>query len=176
MSYVIVTGATVKLALDVKAFDEAPFIPALNRCCSEGIQFTTMEELGDREEHRQKLYELNKTCSQDIPGRGMFFSYDEFCARRYAATYDPAGVIVALDQDSWVGMAATSDHSSKGFAFNEMTGILREYRRRGIAIALKVLSIRYARSLKVNWVYTIHDSENFAAIEMNRRLGYADAS
>lgn len=166
---------TVKLALDLRIFDETPFLPILNRCLHKGYQFTSIEDVGDTETHRLKLYELNKTCSADIPARGEFFSFEEFAARRFGKSYDPSGVFIALDQDVWIGMAATSNHSSKGFAFNEMTGVLREFRKSGIAISLKVLGIRYAKSLGVEWVYTIHDAENVAAIAMNRRLGYRDA-
>jgi hypothetical protein len=168
------TRRTVKLALDLKDFDDTPFRHSLKRCSEEGIQFTSMNELGDTERHRRKLYELNKTCSKDIPARGTFFTFDEFCDRRFGDTYDPAGALIAIDQDSWIGMAATSNHSERGFAFNEMTGVLREYRRRGIALALKLLSIRFASSLPVRWVYTIQDIENTAAIDMNLRLGYQD--
>lgn len=55
-----------------------------------------------------------------------------------------------------------------------MTGVLKEYRRRGIATALKVLSIEFARSLGVSVIYTVHAAANIAAIAMNRRLGYTD--
>ena len=133
-----------------------------------------MEELGDSEQNRRALYELNKTCSKDIPARGEFFPFDEFAERRFGASYDPAGAILALEGERWIGLSATSNWSQKDFAFNEMTGVLREYRRRGIALALKTLGIRYARRIGVSKVYTIHDFENLAAIEMNRVLGYVE--
>ena len=162
----------VNLRLDLSGFDEAPFLYAVERCKREGIRFTTMAELGDSDEHRLALYELNKTCSKDIPARGEFFTFDEFAKRRFGASYDPAGVILALDGGLWIGLSATADFSSRGLAFNEMTGVLRSHRRRGIAVALKVLAIRYARRLGVDQVHTIHDFENTAAIELNLGLGY----
>jgi len=55
-----------------------------------------------------------------------------------------------------------------------MTGVLRQYCRRGIALALKLLGIRFAKDCNVSTTDTIHDFENVAAIEMNRRLGYVD--
>jgi GNAT superfamily N-acetyltransferase len=56
--------------------------------------------------------------------------------------------------------------------FNEMTGVRASHRRRGIATAMKVLGIRFARSAGARWLYTVHDVRNSDAIELNRRLGY----
>lgn len=164
----------IKLRLDLAGFDEEEFLPILRRCEKDGISFVTMEQLGDTRANRYALYELNKLCSKDIPGRGPFFDYPEFVRRRFGNSYDPSGVILALHEPRWVGLSATSNWSQKDFAFNEMTGVVRDYRRRGIALALKLYGIRYARGLGVSKICTFHDFENVAAIEMNRRLGYVD--
>lgn len=165
----------VKLKLDLAGFSEAPFVSVLERCGSEGIGFETMHSLGDTARNRRKLYELNKTCSRDIPARGAFYSYDEYSRVRFERScYDPRGVVLALDGDAWIGMAASADWSDKGFVFNDMTGLLRDYRGRGIATAMKLHGIRYAVSRGVDTIYTIHDAENENAIQMNRRLGFVD--
>jgi len=83
-------------------------------------------------------------------------------------------VILAVEGDAWVGMAASSWHKDQGFVFNEMTGVLREYRRKGVAMGLKVLSVQFAASLGASTIYTVHAAANVAAIAMNRRLGYID--
>jgi RimJ/RimL family protein N-acetyltransferase len=56
-----------------------------------------------------------------------------------------------------------------------MTGVLSEYQRKGIATAMKVLGIRYARHLSVNTMYATHGISNDKAIAMNRNLGFFDA-
>ena len=164
------------MKLDLVAFDEAPFAAYLERCARDGVRFETMASLGDAGEERRRLYELNRTCSSDIPGRGPFFSFEEYVTARLAVpTYAPAGTVVALARDEWIGLAAVSDWRAKGFAFNEMTGVRADHRGRGVAIAMKLLGIRFARSTGVRWLYTFHAAENAAAIAMNRRLGYVDA-
>ena len=165
----------IKLVLDLATFEESNFSTELNECFAQGFEFTTMNELGDTEENRFHLYELNKLCSRDIPGRGEFFSYDEFCQRRYGEYYDPRGVAIGVTEGHWIGMCATSNHSDKGFCFNEMTGVINEYRRRGLALALKFMGIRYAKSVGVQKVFTIQDAQNSSAIAMNRKLGYVDS-
>lgn len=164
----------VKLKLDITSFEEANFNGVLQLAENRGISFQSMAVLGDTEEHRRLLYELNKTVSGDIPARGKFFEYREFCEKRYGRSYDPKGVIIALLDGNWIGMTANSNWKKYNFIFNEMTGVLTRYRRTGIAIALKLHGIRYAKSLGVKFAYTVHDMENVAPIAMNRRLGYVE--
>ena len=167
--------SVVKLELDVPSFDAGAWRHAIEHCERLGIQFCNLAELGDTETNRRRLYELNKICSADIPGRGPFYSYEQYCELRVQTdSYTPAGVILARIGDAWIGMSAASHLKGQDYVFNEMTGVLREYRRQGIATALKVLSIQFARSLGVRKIYTVHAAENLSAIAMNRHLGYVD--
>jgi RimJ/RimL family protein N-acetyltransferase len=166
----------VRLTLAVDEFDADAFAPVVDRCRRDGIAFTTIAELGDREPNHRRLYELNRTCSADIPGRGEFYAYTEYRAERInVPTYDPSAVVIARDRDDWVGMSAASDHRAKGYYFNEMTGVLRSHRGRGIAVAMKALVISRVRELGVATIRTMHHPANEAPIALNRKLGYTDA-
>lgn len=155
----------VRLMLDLDSFDDTGF--------RSDLAFATLAELGDTAEHRRKLYELNKTCAADIPERGEFYSFEEYLAVRIEVPgYDAAGVIVALDGTEWVGFSMTS--IQPGFAFSEMTGVLAQYRGRGISLALKVRAIDFARRSGRRWLRAFHHPANAAAIGMNRRLGFFD--
>jgi RimJ/RimL family protein N-acetyltransferase len=167
----------VKLELDIATFDDAPFEQHLRRAQASGTRFTTMGGLGDAPEHHRALYDLNKTCSSDIPGRGPFYTYDEYVTQRVdAATYDPHGVILAIQGDTWIGMSATSLRPEHGYAFAEMTGVLAPHRGKGLSLALKLLAIRYARSSGYQRLVAFHHPGNHTAIAMNRRLGFVDAA
>ncbi|MFE4454909.1 GNAT family N-acetyltransferase [Streptomyces sp. NPDC056796] len=164
----------VRLKLELDAFDDARFEPRLLSCREAGTDFTTMADLGDTDGHRRQLYELNRTCAADIPERGRFYTFEEYLAQRVdTPTYDPAGVVLALDGGAWVGMASTS-LQPEGHAFNEMTGVLASHRGRGIALAMKVLGIRYARAHGMKLLRTVHHPANDAVIALNRRLGFVD--
>ncbi|MEU1309079.1 GNAT family N-acetyltransferase [Streptomyces cinnamoneus] len=170
------TDHWVKLELDVTAFDASRFEGHLERCRDAGIRLTTLADLGDGPRQRRALYELNKECSADIPDRGAFYTFDEYLAHRIdVPSYDPRGVVIALDGDDWCGLSATSDWRSHGFAFNEMTGVRAAYRGRGISLAMKTFGMGFAGLCGVDRVRTIHHPANTGAIAMNRRLGYADA-
>lgn len=165
----------VRLKLDLYAFDDSGFVPYMERCRRAGIDFATMAELGDTAAHRRALYELNKECSADIPDRGEFYTFEEYLAERIdTPTYDPRGVVLAVSDNTWIGMAATSIRSSEGYAFSEMTGVLSSHRGRGISLAMKLLAIDFARSAGMRWLRTFHHTRNVIAIAMNRWLGFVD--
>jgi RimJ/RimL family protein N-acetyltransferase len=166
----------VRLTLDVEKFDADAFADVVGRCLRSGIVFTTIAELGDCESNHHRLYELNRTCSADIPERGEFYTYAEHCAERIRrAGYNPSTIVIALDGADWVGMSAASDHRDEGYFFNEMTGVLRSHRGRGIATAMKVVVTERVRDLGVPTMRTFHHPGNEAPIALNRRLGYVDA-
>jgi GNAT superfamily N-acetyltransferase len=166
----------VRLQLDLELFEDERFEPCLQGCRLSGIGFTTMADLGDTAGCRRALYELNKTCSADIPERGEFYTFDEYIDDRIEIpTYHPRGVILAISNGVWIGMAATSLRPSEGYAFSEMTGVLPGHRGQGISVAMKLQAIGFARSSHMRWLQTFHHPDNVAAIAMNRRLGFVDA-
>ena len=169
----------LRLRLDLVEFDASAFEHYLRRQQRAGISFTTMAELGDTPEQRRALYDLNRDCSADIPERGEFYTFEEYLAQRIdSEIYDPRGVIIARDGDTWVGMAATSlcpgRGGEEGYAFSEMTGVLRSHRGTGLSVALKLRCIDFARAAGMHWLLTFHHPENASAIAMNRRLGFVD--
>ena len=56
--------------------------------------------------------------------------------------------------------------------FNAFNGVRREYRGRGIALALKLLAIDFCRRSGAARIRTNNDSENAPMLAINRRLGY----
>lgn len=165
--------AWVRLQLDFDTFDDGEFEPYLYEGHDAGIGFTTMAEFGDTAACRRGLYELNRARAADIPERGEFYTYEQYLADRIATpSYDPRGVVLAIDRREWVGMAATSLNREAGYAFSEMTGVLPSHRRRGISVAMKLLAIRFTRDRGYRWLRTFHHPDNASAIAMNRRLGF----
>ncbi|MFJ2269316.1 GNAT family N-acetyltransferase [Streptomyces sp. NPDC087849] len=167
-------GRWVELELDVSAFDAERFEAYVTRCSAAGIRLTTLAELGDTPEHRRALYELNKECSADIPERGAFYSFDEYTeCRLEVPPFDPQSVVIALDGEAWIGMAATSDRGE--FVVNEMTGVRAAYRGRGVSVAMKTYGMSFARTRGARKVRTFHHPANASAIAMNRTMGFIDA-
>ena len=57
-------------------------------------------------------------------------------------------------------------------AHNAFTGVLREYRGRGLARALKVLATEEARQQGRRWISTMNNARNTAMLAINSSLGY----
>ena len=67
---------SVKLQLDDTSFKGAAFQPYLERCKQSGLHFSTVADAGAGFDTNRMLYELNRTCSADIPDRGDFYQFE----------------------------------------------------------------------------------------------------
>lgn len=171
----------VKLELDLTTFDASPHREVVRRVAATDIELTTLDRLGVGEAELRRLYELNMTCSADIPGRGTFHTWDEYRrARIDVESFDPRGIVIARtgsgDDAEWIGMAGLSAHPARGHLFGEMTGVRRPFRRTGLATAMKIRSFDFARQFELTTLRTVHHPGNTAMVELNRRLGYVDAT
>ena len=159
--------------LVVAEFDEAPYAGLIERLEREGIRFFSLADQ-DKPEIRRGLYEVNRATALDIPGNNTDFpKFDEFSRIVFPAKwFFPDGQILAADDDRVIGLAALGHHPERDYMYNEMTGVLPEYRGRGLALALKLLAIRVARARGVVTLRTNNDSENAPMLRINRKLGY----
>ncbi len=62
-----------------------------------------------------------------------------------------------------------------GRALNMFTGTLRAYRGRGLALAVKIASTRWAAEHGVREIVTTNDETNAPMLAINRTLGYRPA-
>jgi GNAT superfamily N-acetyltransferase len=121
----------------------------------------------------RRLYELFATLWQDVPFgiTGTILDFEAFVDEELDdSNFMPAGTMVALSGDRWVGMAALSRGS--GYLLASMTGVVRDWRGRGLARWLKLHTIRYALDLGTAELRTVNDATNPAILELNRSLGF----
>ena len=160
--------------LDLATFDEAPFAGALAAAEAAGFRFFSLADLEPSEEAQRRLYELNRATAADVPGTEEEFApFEQF--RKFvfeASWYRADGQIVAAHGDTWVGLAAVGIFPHNSSAYNMHSGVLREYRGRGLAHALKLLSIRCARRHGAAYIRTNNDSQNAPMLAINRKFGY----
>ncbi|HEX5546192.1 MAG TPA: GNAT family N-acetyltransferase [Ktedonobacterales bacterium] len=160
--------------LHLADFDEQRFAGAVERAEAEGILFLTLADLGDSDEARRRLYDLNAALVRDIPGHdGDFMPFEQFQKTVCSASwYRPDGQIVAAVGGSWVGMAAVGYFANTNSMYNMFTGVDPAWRGKGIARALKLLAIACARRYSAIYISTNNDSENAPMLAINRTLGY----
>ncbi len=160
--------------LDLAAFDETRFAGVIEAVQAQGIRFLTLADAGNTEANQRKLYELNKRNSLDIPGsEGTFPRFEDFRKFVFESSWFRAdGQILAADGERWVGLGAVGYFANTNSTCNMHTGVLKEYRGRQIALALKLLAIRYSRACGAARLRTDNDSQNAPILAINRKLGY----
>jgi GNAT superfamily N-acetyltransferase len=169
-----IDGHTFESTLDLTAFDYQGFAGAVEAAEATGIRFFTMADLGNTDEAKRKLYELNRRTGLDNPGAGGTFPpFEEFQQFVFGASwYRADGQILAADGERWVGIAAVAYYPERNSAYNAFTGVERDYRGRGLAQALKLLAVRFAQRLGAAHIRTNNDSQNTPMLAINRKLGY----
>lgn len=160
--------------LDLASFDEGRFAGVLETVQAPGIRLFTLADAGETEEAKRRLYEVNRRVAIDIPGSdGVFLPFEEFQKQVFEASwYRPDGQILAAAGDTYVGLAAVGHFRDTNSMNNMITGVLPEYRGRTIALALKLLAIRFARAAGAAYLRTNNDSQNAPILAINRKLGY----
>lgn len=85
----------------------------------------------------------------------------------------PEAMFLALDGDEIVGCAGLEfDADRPERSEHAFTGIARRWRRRGLASALKRLTLRFAAEHGIREVYTWTQRDNADMRALNERLGY----
>jgi mycothiol synthase len=147
---------------------------------AEGIRVSTLAaEDPNRPDVRERAFRLWDSSAQDVPvvGRHTSPSFDEFVRLEFESPdFCPDAVFVAIHGDEYVGLTSNSitpvepDTLRIGY-----TGVLKEYRGRGIATELKRRAIEYARTRGLRTVRTGNDSLNAPIWAINQRLGFVRA-
>lgn len=161
--------------LDLASFEASYFSGLLEQIQAAGFRFFSLADLGTlTEPSKQKLYELNRITGLDNPGNNRSFpSYADFCKNVFEASwFHPADQMLATYRDQWAGLTALAFYPEGNYAFNAFTGVLPEYRGRGLATALKLQAIERARSYGAKYIRTNNDSQNAPMLAVNRKLGY----
>ncbi len=161
-----------ELRLDTATFDPHPYTGLHHTLKAQGIEIKALQDLETDVEHSHKLYRLTCEVGQDLPSTEHWTKpgYDDFL--RDMQLRSPVSYFVAVHQDNYVGLSYLTTHKEEHFCATGLTGVKRGYRRQGIALALKLQGIIYAKEHLYPTITTSVDSSNQASLRMNERLGF----
>ncbi|MDZ7705981.1 MAG: GNAT family N-acetyltransferase [Trueperaceae bacterium] len=162
--------------LDVANFDPTPYEGLEPSLTAQGITFTSLKDLRDHDPHGdRKFYDLFAEVRRDVPRTepATDIPFERFVDLAYNDDdFLQEYTLVAMDGDACVGLSGVYQNEIRGGWDNGLTGVRREYRGRGIALALKVKSITTAKALGVPLLVTDNDSTNAPMLRVNTKLGF----
>lgn len=137
----------------------------------EGIAFVDLD--GRRDELLRAAWPLALQAYEDMPLPGeVTLDFDEWL--RDEATH-PDGSFVALHHGEVVGFAGLCKRANDpAMAEHGLTAVLRDFRRRGIAHALKRSQLAWATRTGIRALVTWTQKGNEPMQRLNRSLGYVD--
>ena len=161
--------------LFVDRFDFGKFGGAEECVKEQGIEIVNVPDLPARDhDWKRHWYELESECWMDVPHpepptKGTF---EEFESRFDSPNYDASAHFIAIDGDRYVGMTGMwISIAEKHKLYTGLTGVVRSHRRKGIATALKLHGIRFAREYGATLVETDNE-ENNPMFGLNQMLGF----
>lgn len=163
--------------LDVSRVDLEKFREYPEKVQRQGIQLTTLAEARkEGKDSLRKLHELVQLISADMPSPAPFTptSYEQWKAFEVKnPNLLPEGYMIAKDGSKYIGLSTVwrIDKEPRGLAQGN-TGVRREYRGRGIAVALKLRVIDFARRNGYERLKTWNASDNASMLAVNTKLGF----
>lgn len=160
--------------LDVASCDLSPY-EGLESTFSD-ITFTNLAELQKTDpEALRKFHDLFSEVRLDVPRSepATPIAYDFFVDNVInAPDFDGQLFLVALDSESYIGFTGMYPFGDTKALDQWLTGVKRTYRRRNLALALKVRAIQLAKDNGYTSIRTDNDSTNVGMLAINDKLGF----
>ena len=164
-------GHSYESQLDLKQFNNNIFLPVLKEVEALGIQFASLADFPDDEAFQHRFWDLWWELVTDVPGMEEKPRPENEQMMHLLKDVDKQGFLVAMDGDRWVALSLIIKESDD-FYYNSMTGVIRSYQGKGIALAIKLKAIEYAQNNEGKYIRTHNDSKNSPMIALNEKLGY----
>jgi GNAT superfamily N-acetyltransferase len=138
----------------------------------EGFRVVPLREARNRE---HDLYEICAAGELDMPGEEpeTELSFEDWLQDDYGSpALSDEGSFVALAGERAVALAFLTVDPERRLAYNQMTATLPEFRRRGLALAVKLAAARWAAANGYERIVTENNADNEGMLAVNGRIGY----
>jgi GNAT superfamily N-acetyltransferase len=166
------------LRLEIPETDVSPSLPVLEQAKDQGITIASLAEERIRDSRcAEKLYELTTVLHEDDPSRTQF-APPAFNAREALLWLNmpyvlPDAYFIAKHGNQYVGVSDVSLFEAlPGGLTQGCTGVVRKFRRKGIATSLKRREIEYARKHGYKVIQSFNRPAQSALLALNQNLGF----
>jgi mycothiol synthase len=163
------------LHLDVMTFDCASYEGLEAKLRTQGIEITTLRDLeGDRGRDR-KVYDLFWEATQDVPSEGEIAKMDygewaEWTLQDPLVPHD--GYFIALHQGEYVGISEFGINQADNTLQAGLVGVKKGFRKQGIALAMQLRAISYAKRNGYALIKTSTAIDNVPMRSLYDQLGF----
>jgi mycothiol synthase len=163
-------------SLDVRQVQLTDYEHLRNAVQQQGIRFVTLTDVMQSDPTWQRnIWQLFTQIEQDIPMPQPEppTPFEEYANYYQGDDFRPDSWAIAVDETAgYVGMCVVNVMRKRPYGlFAGITGVIRSHRRRKIATALKLCSIRYAQENGFTTIYT-NNEENNPMFQLNLDLGF----
>lgn len=158
-------------------FDASAWDGAIEKVRAAGIELVRFDSLNIGEDATLRhIYDMAAELFRDVPqpDEVSMESFDVFCRRMRTIPYDPRLRWYARKDGRMIGQTVVINNlADPSIGYTGLTGIRREYRRTGVATALKASSLKMAKEIGLMHVHT-ENEENNPMFDLNVRLGFRE--
>lgn len=173
-------GRRIMSYVELDAFEPERWRESVDRVEREGVRLRPIGDVlagldeGAIERFWRAVWEAEAPMWEDIPFSAptphwAFEQFYKMAAKSGQLLADAS--VVAYAGDRIVGFTETADRQGKD-GWTWMTGVARDHRGRGVALALKVAALTLAKKKGLRAMCTVNDEPNKAMRGVNIKLGY----
>jgi GNAT superfamily N-acetyltransferase len=138
-----------------------------------GIRIMDLEQFKAYGDWIERLYELDRSVSLDVPGVTSVPELDVWQEEVFGSKdLIPKGYFVAVKDGLVIGTSNLFWRKASDLLEIGLTAVRRDYRRMGIATTLKLRAMSFAKRLGPRYLITSNEENNEAILSINRRLGF----
>ncbi|HEX9268803.1 MAG TPA: GNAT family N-acetyltransferase [Candidatus Limnocylindria bacterium] len=164
--------------LDLGSFDPGRFAAAPARVAAAGVSITNLAvELMRDGDVLRKAFELHEEARRDVPTldpatRGTYERFERDVLAGPSSL--PEAHFLATRDGRYVGESSMGREGTDPLViYQHLTAVLPEERGKGVAMALKLATVEYARAHGYREIRTWNDSMNRPMLRINEALGFA---